>query len=68
MSKFTASQLALELSLVLLAAGVPGIDVCARQSTPEIPAPTIRVNTRLVLMDVVVTDKQGHPVAGLKAE
>ncbi|PYX86403.1 MAG: hypothetical protein DMG70_00795 [Acidobacteria bacterium] len=68
MSKFTASQLALELSLVLLAAGVPGIDVCARQSTPEIPAPTIRVNTRLVLMDVVVTDKQGHPVAGLKAD
>jgi len=30
--------------------------------------PTIRVNTRLVLVDVVVKDKKGSPVAGLKAE
>ncbi|MGE5736906.1 MAG: hypothetical protein ACM34E_17570, partial [Acidobacteriota bacterium] len=33
-----------------------------------VPAPTIRVSTRLVLVDVVVTDKQGKPVSGLKAE
>ena len=31
-------------------------------------APTIRVSTHLVLVDVVVTDKQGKPVAGLKKE
>ena len=29
--------------------------------------PTIRVNTRLVLVDVVVTDKKGQPIPGLKA-
>jgi len=34
----------------------------------ELPGATIRVNTRLVLVDVVVTDKQGHPINGLKAE
>lgn len=34
----------------------------------EPPAPTIRVSTHLVLVDVVVTDKQGKPVAGLHPE
>jgi len=34
----------------------------------EIPAPTIRVTTRMVLVDVVVTDKEGKPVPGLRAE
>ena len=34
----------------------------------EVPAPTIRVTTRMVLVDVVVTDKQGKPVPGLRAE
>lgn len=42
------------------------------QSTPpavaEPPVPTIRVNTRLVLVDVVVSDKANEPVHGLKAE
>lgn len=34
----------------------------------EPPAPTIRVTTRMVLIDVVVTDKQGKPIPGLRAE
>ena len=34
---------------------------------PEVPAPTIRVTAHMVLLDVVVTDKQGKPVNGLKA-
>src|SRR5512138_1283657 len=34
----------------------------------EPPVPTIRVNTHLVLVDVVVTDKNGNRVQGLKAE
>ena len=39
------------------------------QSQPaELPVPTIRVNTHLVLVDVVVTDKSGNRVQGLKAE
>ena len=33
----------------------------------EIPPLLKRVTTRLVLVDVVVTDKQGHPVTGLTA-
>jgi len=34
----------------------------------EPPAPTIRVTTRMVLIDIVVTDKQGRPIPGLRAE
>src|ERR1700704_4378388 len=32
------------------------------------PSPTIRVSTHLVLVDVVVTDKQGKAVTGLHPE
>jgi VWFA-related protein len=38
-----------------------------QQSAP-IPAPTIRVTTHMVLVDAVVTDKQGKPVPGLRPE
>src|SRR5438105_1786524 len=34
----------------------------------EVPAPTIRVSTHLVLVDVVVTDKHGKPITGLHPE
>lgn len=34
----------------------------------DVPPPIIRVNTRLVLVDVVVTDKQGKPVPALSRE
>ncbi len=37
----------------------------ATPSSSELPGPTIRVSTHLVLVDVVVTDKQGKPVRGL---
>jgi VWFA-related protein len=37
-------------------------------SPPEVPAPTIRVSTHLVLVDAVVTDKQGKAVTGLRPE
>jgi len=40
----------------------------AQETTAEIPSVTIRANTRLVLVDVVVTDKKGQPITGLKAE
>jgi VWFA-related protein len=32
------------------------------------PLPTIRVSTHLVLIDVVVTDKYGQPIPGLRAQ
>jgi VWFA-related protein len=41
------------------------------QSAPpanQVPAPTIRVSTHVVLVDVVVIDKQGKPVTGLRQE
>ena len=40
----------------------------AQQATSEMPSITIRANTRLVVVDVVVTDKKGQPVTGLKAD
>ena len=43
--------------------------VLAQQSPDaQVPAPTIRVTTHMVLVDVVVTDKQGKPVLGLEPE
>jgi VWFA-related protein len=40
----------------------------AAPSASEVPVPTIRVSTHLVLVDVVVTDKQGKHVDGLRPE
>jgi VWFA-related protein len=40
----------------------------AQQASGSEPTITIRTNTRLVVVDVVVTDKKGQPVTGLKAE
>jgi hypothetical protein len=40
----------------------------AQRTSTELPAPTIRVTTHLVLIDAVVTDKQGNPTAGLHPE
>ena len=39
-----------------------------QQSAPSIPAPTIRVTTHMVLIDAVVTDKQGKAITGLRPE
>jgi VWFA-related protein len=38
-----------------------------QEPSAEVPPITIRANTRLVLVDVVVTDKSGKPVTGLKS-
>src|SRR5229473_2856613 len=40
----------------------------AQQSSAEVPSITFRTNTRLVLVDIVVTDKKGQPLTTLKAE
>lgn len=57
------------LQRVLLAAAMVAVldlTQVRSQGPAEVPAPTIRVSTHLVLVDVVVTDKQGKPVSGLK--
>jgi VWFA-related protein len=40
----------------------------AQEPAANLPTVTIRTNTRLVVVDAVVTDKKGQPVTGLKAE
>ena len=57
------------LPMLLLAViiGVPAM-VRTQESNSAVPSFTIRANTRLVLVDVVVRDKKGQPVTGLKAE
>lgn len=40
----------------------------AQQSATDVPSLTLRTNTRLVVLDVVVTDKKGQAVTGLTAD
>src|SRR5438128_1462624 len=56
------------LCLLILTSTVAVYPVRAQQSTAQVPAPTIRVTTHLVVVDVVVTDKQGKPATGLHPE
>lgn len=43
--------------------------IVSRGQDSQLPAaPTIRANVRLVSLDVIVTDKNGQPVPGLRAE
>ena len=58
---------ALASALILNLATGPTI-LSAQQAPPDVPTITIRANTRLVVVDVVVTHKNGQPFAGLKAE
>lgn len=37
-------------------------------SAPDAPVSSLRINTRAVLLDVVVTDRNGSPVTGLKQD
>src|SRR5579864_5293488 len=40
----------------------------AQQSAADVPSLTLRANTRLVVVDVVVTSKKGQAVTGLTAD
>jgi VWFA-related protein len=63
MRKFWAAT----ASIVMLA-GQTAIAGPQQAADAQVPPPTLRVTTRLVLVDVVVTDKQGKAVTSLKAE
>ena len=56
------------LSFILCIVMAVPANLFAQDSSAGIPPVTIRANTRLVMVDVVVRDKKGQPVTGLKAE
>lgn len=53
------------LLLVTTASPLSSQSQPAQEVSQDVPAATVRVSTRLVLVDVVVTDKHGQPVLGL---
>ena len=67
MSNFLFPRQLLRRSLIALVAAAACAQQ-AQQSAPSVPPPTIRVTTHMVLVDVVVTDKQGKAIAGLHPE
>lgn len=62
---FLRLALVCALILELLANPVPMV---AQNAPADVPSITIRTTTRLVTVDVVVTDKKGQPITGLKPE
>jgi VWFA-related protein len=60
-------RIALSSALILNLAASPAV-LTAQQTSDEIPGITIRTSTRLVVVDVVVRDRKGQPVTGLKPE
>lgn len=55
-------------ALVLNFAADPTILSAQQQQPADVPSLTIRTSTRLIVVDVVVTNKSGQPVPGLKPE
>ncbi len=47
---------------------VPPNQVSSDQASTTQPVPALKVNTRLVSLEVVARDRQGHPVRGLTAK
>ena len=64
---FTVRALALTLLAVLFAVPNPTTGISQSDTTPP-PTPPLQVNVRNVLVNVVVTDKGGAAVSGLKKE
>lgn len=65
------NQSLLVLPLLVVSALAGGVWLAAQQvppAPPPTPAAVLRVTTRLVLVDVVVTDRDGRPVTDLKPE
>jgi VWFA-related protein len=56
----------LSVVLCLSLTAISPLSAQSPQESEQVPTLTLRVSTRLVLVDVVVTDKQGHPVLGLQ--
>src|SRR3984893_3277182 len=56
------------ISAIILHLATGPTILSAQQAPADVPTITIRANTRLVVVDVVVTHKNGQPFAGLKPE
>ncbi len=52
----------------LLRAQDPATKAPATGASPEAPIQTLRTTSRAVLIDVIVSDRKGKPVTGLKQE
>ena len=62
-----ARKLSALLGLFALLAGQNAV-LAQQGADAQVPPPTVRVTTHLVLVDVVVTDKAGKPLTDLKAQ
>ena len=67
MADYQLLRLVLRRSVMVLAA-TSALAQQTQQAAPAIPPPTIRVTTHMVLIDAVVTDKQGKAITGLRPE
>jgi VWFA-related protein len=63
----SASHKLLAALLISNLIGAP-TPLVAQQSATDVPSLTLRANTRLVVLDVVVTDKKGQAITGLTAD
>src|ERR1700735_3854373 len=68
MAAYPSVLQSLRRSLVVLVASSSLSAQQVQQPAPAIPPPTIRVTTHMVLVDAVVTDKQGKAIPGLHPE
>ena len=61
---------ALVISAQLLAAQLFTAQLCAQSNAPapSTPESTLHINSRAVLVDVLVTDRNGNPIKGLKQD
>jgi VWFA-related protein len=73
MARITQPRIALRLAAALLASlstliGLAGLNgmFAAQQAVPASQEPTIKVHVRQVLVPVIVTDREGHFISGLK--
>jgi VWFA-related protein len=64
LSRSSASYRGICVFLLGVLSGVPA----GLSQDANFPAPTLRVSTHLVLLDVVVTDKTGKPITGLSSD
>lgn len=64
----TGQSCLLRLPLVAIASIALAASAQTPSPGPDTPAPSIRVTTHMVLVDVVVTDKQGKAMTGLHPE